>query len=293
MLVRHAQAESNLHGGQPHLRDPPLTPLGIAQAAHLRVQIAKAYSGTSGRRIRYTCISNLLRTLQTATVAVGPAAKMNEQATSGQSKPAEATGLKSEAALQSVPASSQLGKAQVIPELQETGNWPSDVPETTALNKLRIASFVQNETNAPITFTKASQAAVAAIDWSRCDRAVQDGTESEWLAKRDLFAYDRLRLHERAYLVRQHLAALASESDATTDEIIVVVTHGAFIRYLLGLDPLPEQEREAGYYFNNCEAREYELVPRDKTPTGDEKQDWDLQLLQVLHHGGSVGSAVA
>ncbi|ORY82098.1 histidine phosphatase superfamily [Protomyces lactucae-debilis] len=294
ILIRHAQAESNLHGGQVHLRDPPLTPLGIAQATHLRAQLARAYPGDGPHRIRYTCISNLLRTLQTATVALGPSATLTyEPELQARPAEAEAAGLMNTTAQNGMYESSLMGDAKVMPELQETGNWPSDIPETTACNKRRIAAFVRNETNAPIVFNDASQACVDAMDWSRSDAAVADGTEEEWLAKRGLFSFDRIRLHERAHIVRQHLAALASAEDAIDGEAIAVVSHGAFIRYLLGLDPLPEAERVGGYYYNNCAAREYELVPRDQTPTGDKMQDWDMRLVRTLHEGGSIGSAVA
>lgn len=105
----------------------------------------------------------------------------------------------------------------VMPELQETSANPSDTPDPD--NQLVYDKYA----------------------WS------VDG--SSWYSKTDLYAADYQRLVERAGIVRTKIAGLTGT--------IVVVTHGAFIRILLGKTPNMAESKMPGYYYNNCEARRY------------------------------------
>lgn len=215
ILIRHGQAESNLHGGQPNLPDPPLTPAGEAQCAYLATTLSALPYG-----FNLVLTSPLLRTLQTT--LFGPIA----------AKPTPSV--------------------KVLPELQETGNVPSDTPRKAVLNLERLQEQTRD---------------IKVEDWDWTDTVSERRPDREnWLHNRGLFEYSTNKNMERAKFVRQLLYKF--------DGVIVIVAHGAFIRYLLGQTVSIEDEWQKGYYYNNCEARAYRL------------QDDVLIDEEVIHIGG-------
>lgn len=210
ILIRHGQAESNLHGGQPHLPDPPLTPDGEKQCQALRDAILSA-----GIKFDITLVSPLLRTLQTSicsSIAISDQASKFEDDVS------------------------RMGRVIVLPELQETGNVPSDTPRHPQQNR----AMLQNQ------FPGLKQVLEDDWDWSPVEI---DSTD--WLHNRGLFANQEDQLVARASYVRGYLEKF--------DGTVLLVSHGAFIRYLLGQSVSLREEDRPGYYFNNCEARSYIL----------------------------------
>lgn len=209
ILIRHAQAESNLNGGQSHLPDPDITLTGERQCSYLKTSMGGIAADT-------TLVSPLLRTLQTMVLGVP-----------------------------------NRGAVRVVPQLQETGNVPSDTPRPLESNRDRLLD-------------RFADIDLKSWDWSMTS---SDRHGHAWRTKRGEYAYEEATLKNRAQWVRQYLKTL--------DGTIIVVSHGAFIRYLLNLGVDVEQETSPGYYFNNCEARAYKL------------NDQRLVDETMLHTGGN------
>lgn len=203
-LIRHSQAHSNLNGGQEFLPDPPLTTEGERQCEELHSALLRANIGAD-----MVLISPLLRTLQTAAGALGYCSSASTLL--------------------------EVSNVKIYPELQETGNVPSDTPRDPDAN-LDILS----------EWCPSAKTHFDAWDWSDTMRKCSD-----WRNNKNLFAYSEVANQERARLVLRRLANMEGH--------VVVVSHGAFIRYLLGVVVKTEDEWQKGYYYNNCEARSYNL----------------------------------
>lgn len=121
-------------------------------------------------------------------------------------------------------------KALVVPELQETSAFASDTP--------REASELKTQVAHKLPFLSES------LDWARLDT-----TDNTWYTNTGLYAHATESLLKRAAQVRDEISKL--------DGLVIVVSHGAFIRILLGLLPNLAESTQPGYYFNNCEARLY------------------------------------
>lgn len=128
------------------------------------------------------------------------------------------------------PGSLNSVKALVLPELQETSAFASDTPREASELKADVAHKL------PFMFES--------LDWTRLS-----ATDDTWHTNTGRYAHATEPLLQRAAHVRDNIAKL--------DGLVVVVSHGAFIRILLGLLPCLAESTQPGYYFNNCEARLY------------------------------------
>ena len=125
-------------------------------------------------------------------------------------------------------------KALIYPMLQETSHFPSDTPVPYPRNQSMLEDALPGS--------------IDAFDWSLLS------SSDDWYSNDGIYLSSVSTLVERARLVLEHISTLSG--------IVVVVSHGAFIRYLLGLLPDLTNARKPGYYYNNCEARSYELIDK-------------------------------
>ncbi|GME66338.1 Ubiquitin-conjugating enzyme E2 [Neofusicoccum parvum] len=192
-LVRHAEGEHNVNRRH-HLRDPPLTPLGHEQCAHLRATFADS------DKISIVLASPLKRTIQTAALCFGAAL----------ARPAVPFAL--------------------VPLAQEVAANPCDTGFARAELEAALPALVGEP--APFDLRK--------VDFG----LVEEG----WNSKAGVYTPSFPAVERRAASLRAWLRERPEEN-------VVLVTHGAFLHYLI--EDWADYDQKKGTGFCNCEVRRY------------------------------------